>query len=86
MLPSAVAPARDRFFINHRPFQITEPELTGAELAALLGVPADNAVVEAERGGDLATVELDERVALRPGDSFLVTRQFIMGGSSEARV
>lgn len=86
MLPSAVAPSHDRFFINHRPFPITQPHLTGAELAALLGVPADNAVVEAERDGELALVEIDAQVALRPGDSFLVTRQFIMGGSSDPRV
>ena len=85
MLNLAVDAHQDRFFINHRPFPITSPHLTGAELAALIGVPADNAVVEAERAGELTVVELDETVSLHAGASFLVTRQFIMGGSSGLR-
>ncbi|MDR6869246.1 hypothetical protein J2Y55_000239 [Bosea sp. BE125] len=68
-------------FVNRRRFEV-KPGVTGAGIAALLGVPAENAVVEIE-AGDCEPTELvlDAPVTLAPGQHFLVTRQYVMGGS-----
>ncbi|MGJ3263273.1 MAG: multiubiquitin domain-containing protein [Salinarimonas sp.] len=71
--------------VNRRPFSVASGT-TGAEIAALLGVPADNAVVEAQApDGDLVACGLDAPVPLAPGAEFLVTRQYVMGGTSPVR-
>lgn len=72
-------PAR-RIFINHRPHLIDRMALTGSDIAALAGVPRDNVVVEIETPAGLREVALDETLTTADGSSFLVTRQFIMGG------
>jgi len=70
-------------FVNRRRLIIATPSPTGAQIAALLGVPADNAVVEREDGeGGLEMLAIDQPFNIAPGQSFLVTRQFIMGGHS----
>jgi hypothetical protein len=68
-------------FVNRRRFEV-KPGVTGAGIAALLGVPAENAVVEIEAGdGEPTELVLDAPVTLAPGQQFLVTRQYVMGGS-----
>ncbi len=68
-------------FVNRRRLDIATMSPTGAQIAALLGVPADNAVVERETGdGGLEMLAIDQPFDIAPGQSFLVTRQFIMGG------
>lgn len=71
-----------KIFINHRPYMIGPTQLTGEALASLVGVPRDNVVVEVETSSGLRTVALDEALSTDDGPSFLVTRQFIMGGMS----
>jgi hypothetical protein len=79
-------PFEARISVNRRPFSIRERRLTGHQIAAMIGVPADNAVVEHEVAGELITLALSEKVEIEEGACFLVTRQFIMGGCSESRV
>lgn len=72
--------------VNRRPFRVA-PGATGAQIAALLGVPEDNAVVELEGAdGVLVACALDAPVPLAPGAEFLVTRQYVMGGAARAGV
>lgn len=71
----------DRFvFVNRRRFPLPVTATTGADIAGLIGVPADNAVVERETAEGLVAVSLDEQFPIDEGEAFLVTRQFIMGG------
>jgi hypothetical protein len=71
-------------FVNRRKFEAgdgVKGEMTGAEIAALVEVPADNAVVRWETGPDKSkVVERDDRVTLKNGDHFLVTRKVVEGG------
>jgi hypothetical protein len=71
-----------RIFVNHRPHYIDGLDLVGADLARLAGVPLDNVVIEVEAAGGLREMALYERLAVADGQSFLVTRQFIMGGAA----
>ncbi len=71
-----------RIYINHRPHPVDRARLTGAELAGLAGVPIDNVVVELETPAGLREIGLDTTVPVTAGQSFLITRQFIMGGAA----
>ena len=67
-------------FVNRRRFVLPVAAPTGADIAALIGVPADNAVVERETAEGLVAVPIDAPLSIAEGHAFLVTRQFIMGG------
>jgi hypothetical protein len=71
-------------FVNRRRFDAAKglkAVATGADIAALAGVPRDNAKVEVEAGPDrMQEVGIDERIEIRPGMQFLVTREFVLGG------
>ncbi|MBC01640.1 MAG: hypothetical protein CML67_19090 [Rhodobacteraceae bacterium] len=75
---------RREITINRRRFDRdggVEPTMTADDLAALAGIPAQNAIVERETGP--RTYEALERGAalpMRSGMHFLVTRKFVMGG------
>lgn len=70
-------------FVNRRKFStdkgVTEV-MTGGEIAALVDVPANNAVVRRETGPDQREIGIDESVAIKTGDHFLVTRRTVEGG------
>ena len=70
--------------INRRRFDNTQgvnPVMTAADIAGLIGVPAENAVVEQETGRDeYVPVAGDTPVQMKGGMHFLVTRHFVMGG------
>jgi hypothetical protein len=51
--------------------------MTGAQIAALVGVPADNAVVRLETGSE---IPVSEDIAIKSGMHFLVTRKIVEGG------
>lgn len=74
-------------FINRRRFGSEHgiaARMSGAAIAALMGVPAENAVVEIEQDdGALNEIELDLYRNITTGMRFLVTRQFVMGGSQD---
>jgi hypothetical protein len=54
--------------------------MTGAQIAALVGVPADNAVVRFDNGPDKKEIGIDEVVTIKNGEHFLVTRKVVEGG------
>jgi len=73
-------------FVNRRKFEEGDgvrPEMTGAEIAALVGVPKENAVVRKESGPDQKEIGVDERIEVKNGDQFLVTRKVVEGGHVE---
>ena len=70
-------------FVNRRKFEEGDgvrPEMTGGQIAALVDVPADNAVVRLESGGEPREIPVTETVHIKDGMHFLVTRQVVEGG------
>lgn len=69
---------RRRFSGAHRLEEIS----TGGDIAALLGVPADNARIDIETdAGALKEIGVNETLAIENGMQFLVTRRYVMGGA-----
>jgi len=69
-------------FVNRRKFEEGDgvrQEMTGAEIAALVGVPADNAVIR-EESPEKREIGVNERVHIKNGEHFLVTRKIVEGG------
>lgn len=70
-------------FVNRRKFEEGDgvrPQMTGAQIAALVGVPADNAVVRFDSGPDKREIGIHEVVKIKNGEHFLVTRKVVEGG------
>jgi hypothetical protein len=68
-------------FVNRRKFEQgdgVKAAMTGAEIAALVEVPRDNAVVRREN--DKSEIAVDDTVPIKNGDHFLVTRKVVEGG------
>lgn len=71
-------------FVNRRKFDEehgVQAIMTGRQLAALVEVPADAAVVRRDTGKSQTEVGIDERVPVNLGDHFLVTRRTVEGGN-----
>ncbi len=82
-MPDAVdrEPKRLHIFVNRRRFEEgdgVKKRMSGAEIAALIEVPAENAVVRREK--DQSEIPVDTVVAVENGDRFLVTRKVVEGG------
>ncbi len=72
-----------QIFVNRRKFEESDgvkPAMTGAEIAALVQVPADNAVVRLETGGEPREIPVTETIQIKNGMHFLVTRKTVEGG------
>lgn len=54
--------------------------MTGAEIAALVGVPPASAVVRVDSGPDKREIGVNEVVHIKNGEHFLVTRKVVEGG------
>jgi hypothetical protein len=70
-------------FVNRRRFTTEDgvkPRMTGAEIAALVGLPADQAVVRQLHGTEQKPVEPNETVDIHRADQFVVTRRIVEGG------
>ncbi len=70
-------------FVNRRKFERgdgVKEQMTGAEIAALVGVPRENAVVRRESGPGKPEIGIDETVPIKNGEHFLVTRRVVEGG------
>jgi hypothetical protein len=83
MAPEKMPPDNLHIFVNRRKFDASsgvKPEMNGAEIAALVDVPADNAVVRRDSGPDKVPVSLTEPIQVKDGDHFLVTRKVVEGG------
>jgi hypothetical protein len=75
--------AQVHIFVNRRKFERgdgVKKEMTGAEIAALVSVPPENAVVRRDSGPDRSEVGVNETVHVKNGDHFLVTRKVVEGG------
>ena len=70
-------------FVNRRKFEEgdgVQPEMTGEQIAALVGVPPDNAVVRLETRGEPREIGITEKIEIKTGMHFLVTRKTVEGG------
>lgn len=75
---------RLHIFVNRRRFDEgdgVKPKMTGAEIAALVQVPAENAVVRWAGGPhDGQEIPVASTVEIKNGQHFLVTRKVVEGG------
>jgi hypothetical protein len=72
-----------QIFVNRRKFDHRDGvtnEMTGAQIAALVEVPAANAVIRLESGPDQREIGTSETIKIRNGQHFLVTRKVVEGG------
>lgn len=72
-------------FVNRRKFEEGDGvsgQMTGAQLAALVEVPAENAVIRRDSGPDKQEIGANEVVTVKNGDHFLVTRKLVEGGNA----
>lgn len=70
-------------FVNRRRFdqdQGVRATMTGAEIAALVDVPKEKAVVRREKGNENEEIPIDTPTAIHEADHFLVTRKTVEGG------
>lgn len=77
------ATSRLHIFVNRRKFDESDgvqPTMTGRQIAALVEVPADIAVVRRETGAEREEVGVDQAVSVKNGDHFLATRKTVEGG------
>ena len=70
-------------FVNRRRFDGGDgvrDEMTGKQIAALVGVPADNAVIRLETRGGQQEIPVNEKIQIKSEMQFLVTRKTVEGG------
>ncbi len=70
-------------FVNRRKFEAgdgVKTTMTGAEIAALVNVPAEQAVIRRDNGHDREEIGINESVHIKNGAHFLVTRKVVEGG------
>jgi hypothetical protein len=71
-------------FVNRRKFEEGDgvsPSMSGAQIAALVEVPADNAVIRWDSGPKKGQeIAATETVPIKTGDHFLVTRKIVEAG------
>ena len=70
-------------FVNRRRFDGGDgvrSEMSGEQIAALVGVPPDNAVVRLETRGGHEEIPVDKEIEIKSGMQFLVTRKTVEGG------
>src|SRR5688572_20291890 len=70
-------------FVNRRKFEESDgvlPEMTGRQIADLVGVPADVAVIRRGNNANAPEVGIDEVLKLKNAEHFLVTRKVVEGG------
>lgn len=70
-------------FVNRRKFDRGDgvrEEMTGAQIAGLVQVPPENAVIRQETGSEQREIGISETVHIKNGEHFLVTRRVVEGG------
>lgn len=70
-------------FVNRRKFDEShgvQPVMTGRQIAALVEVPADVAVVRRETGASREEIGVEQAIPVKNGDHFLATRKTVEGG------
>lgn len=71
-------------FVNRRKFERgdgVQSQMTGAQIAALVQVPADNAVIR-EESPVAREIGVTQIIEITNGAHFLVTRKVVEGGDS----
>ena len=74
---------RPYIIVNRRKFEEGDGVkhiMTGAEIAALIGVQPDNAVIRQETSDEPHPLAVTDKVEIKGGESFLVTRKTVEGG------
>ena len=83
-MPPDQMPATGLFiFVNRRKFEEGDgvlQRMTGAQIAQLVEVPADNAAVKLVTGTTQTDVGISETIVIIAGEHFLVTRKLVEGG------
>jgi hypothetical protein len=70
-------------FVNRRRFGSgdgVKREMKGKEIAALVKVPEDNAVVRREKPPLDGEIGMEQSIRIEGGEHFLVTRRVVEGG------
>jgi len=70
-------------FVNRRKFEEGDgvrEQMTGGEIADLVQVPRDNAVVRRDSGPNKDPIGIDQTIHVKSGEHFLVTRRVVEGG------
>ena len=70
-------------FVNRRKFDEgdgVQDRMTGEQIAALVDVPAANAVIRLESGPSHRDIGVSEAIEIKNGMQFLVTRKVVEGG------
>lgn len=67
------------FFVDDREFKVHEPEITGARIMEIAGIPVDVGLNLIEEDGTQRPVRPDEKVELRPGRRFKKAPRFKRG-------
>jgi hypothetical protein len=70
-------------FVNRRRFGVADgvrPRMTGAQIASLVHVPPQNAVVRRETPPHAGEIGVDQEIDIHDGEHFLVTRRVVEGG------
>jgi hypothetical protein len=80
---STKPPVSLHIFVNRKKFDEAggvKPVMKGREIAELVKIPPDNAVVRRGNTADSPVVGLDEEIEVKEGEHFLVTRKTVEGG------
>ena len=70
-------------YVNRRKFDEgdgVKPLMNGGEIALLVDVPPENAVVRLDRRGEKREIGPKEELEIKHDDHFLVTRKVVEGG------
>lgn len=72
-------------FVNRQPFNNPPdrrvlPMMTGVQIAALVEVAPDNAIIRRGKDGSGPEIGINESVRVESGDHFVVTRKHVDGG------
>ena len=83
-IPNVPKPPKLHIFVNGVKYDDArvKPKMTGAEIAALAEVAADQAIVRYETGphqGD--EIPVDKTIEIHQADHFTVTRKEVQGGA-----
>ena len=72
-----------QIYVNRRKFEEGDgvrSEMTGEQIAKLVGVPPDNAVVRLETRQGPREIAINEKIEIKHDMHFLVTRKTVEGG------
>ncbi|WP_420636087.1 hypothetical protein [Candidatus Palauibacter sp.] len=70
-------------YVNRRKFDEgdgVKPRMTGGDIALLVDVPPDNAVVRRDEGSEKPEIGVKDEIEVKHDDHFLVTRRIVEGG------